>query len=129
LFHNVGLAAAVLSFNRVTQSVAAVARRFFGVAVAAYFDDYDIAEPVYAGQSGKRVLRALHEWLGLPLSKDKDVKMAVHNPFLGVISDFSRFASLGLVTIRPKPSRVTKLVKGLQAALENDFIPSSQADE
>jgi hypothetical protein len=70
------------------------------------------AEPEYAGQSGKRILRALHEWLGMPLSKDKDVKMAVHNPFLGVITDFSRFASLGLVTIRPKPSRVTKSVQG-----------------
>jgi hypothetical protein len=37
--HNFGLAAAVLSFNCVAQLVAAVARRFFGVAVAAYFDD------------------------------------------------------------------------------------------
>jgi hypothetical protein len=63
----------------------------------------------------------------MSLSKDKDVEMAVHNPSLGVITDFSRFESLGLVTIRPKPSRVAKLVKGLQAALKDDFIPSSQA--
>jgi hypothetical protein len=106
-----------------------VARRFFGVAAPAYFDDYDIAEPEYAGESGKHVLRSLHEFLGMPLSDSKKVRMAVHNPFLGVVTDFSRFASDGKVTIRPKPSRVAKLVKGLQEALEEDFLPSSQAEE
>jgi hypothetical protein len=33
------------------------------------------------------------------------------------------------VTIRPKPSRVAELVKGLQAALGEDSLPPSQAEE
>lgn len=126
--HNFGLSAAVLSFNRLTQLVATVARRFFGVLTAAYFDDYDTAEPDYAGRSGKSVLGALHEWLGMPLSSEKDVPMAVHNPFLGIVTDFSHFVSDGYVVMRPKPSRVEKLVSGLQAALAADYLPPAQAD-
>jgi len=79
--HNFGLSAAVLSFNRVSQLLATVARRFFGVAVAAYFDDFCVVEPKFAGSSGKRVLRALSELLGMEFSRDKDVPMAVSNPF------------------------------------------------
>ena len=36
---------------------------------AAFFDDYDTTEPVYAGRSGKAALRQLHVWLGVPLAE------------------------------------------------------------
>jgi len=106
--------------------VATVARRFFGVAVAAYFDDFCVVEPEFAGASGKHVLRALSQWLGMEFSREKDVPMRVSNPFLGVIADFSLYESEGLVVLRPKPSRVERLVESLQSSLADDFLPAAE---
>ena len=116
----------MLSFNRVSQLIAAVARRCFGVPTGAYFDDYDVTEPAWAAPSGKVVLRRLHVWFGVPLADDtKDVPPRPVNPFLGVISDFSRF-SQGVVVIRSKPSRVAKLITQAQQFLESG-MPSGAA--
>lgn len=65
---NFGVSSAVIHFNRHSQHMSMLARRFFGVCNAAFFDDYDITEPVYTGASGKQVLRQLHVWLGGYLS-------------------------------------------------------------
>jgi hypothetical protein len=117
--HNFGLAAAVISFNRLSQLIAAVARRCFGVPCGAYFDDYDCTEPAWAAPSGKLVLRRLHEWFGVPLADGtKDVPPRPVNAFLGVISDFSRFAQ-GVVVLRSKPSRVAKLLTQAQQFLDS----------
>jgi hypothetical protein len=126
--HNFGLSAAVLSFNRVSQLVATVARRFFGVAVAAYFDDFCVVEPEFAGDTGKRVLGALTRLLGIEFSPKKKVNMKVSSPFLGVISDFSHFSSQGRMVLRPKPSRIKDLVESLQLFLADDFMPAAEAD-
>ena len=108
--HNFGLVSAVLSWNRQSQLVACLARRYFGVPCAAYFDDYDVCEPSWATPSGKGVLRRLHEWLGIPLAtNEKDVPPRPVNAFLGVITDLSR-AVQGVVTMRSKPERVAKLI-------------------
>ena len=108
--HNFGLVSAVLSWNRQSQLVACLARRYFGVPCAAYFDDYDVCEPNWATPSGKGVLHRLHEWLGIPLATNaKDVPPRPVNAFLGVITDLAR-AAQGLVTMRSKPERVAKLV-------------------
>lgn len=126
--HNFGLSAAVLSFNRVSQLIATVARRFFGVAVAAYFDDFCVVEPEFAGATGKRAIRALSQLLGMEFSREKDVRMAVANPFLGVIADFSSYSTEGAVVLRPKPTRVSNLVASLETALADGFLPAAQAD-
>jgi hypothetical protein len=126
--HNFGLSAAVLSFNRVTQFLATVARRFFGVAVAAYFDDFCVVEPEFAGQTGKRVVHALANWMGWQFFKKKNIPMRVDNPFLGVIADFTRFCQEGEVILRPKPERVRRLVEYLQSALRDDFLPAAEAN-
>jgi hypothetical protein len=110
--HNFGLSAAVLSFNRGTQLLATVARRFFGVAVAAYFDNFCVVEPEFAGRSGKRVVHTLASWMGWQFSKKKNIPMRVDNPFLGVIADFTRrFHREGEVILRLKPERVKRLVE------------------
>ena len=107
--HNFGLVSAVLSWNRESQMVAALARRLFGVPCCAYFDDYDVCEPSWAAPSGKLVLRRLHELLGIPLADNhKDIPPRAINAFLGVITDLSRSAS-GAAVMRSKPERVAKL--------------------
>jgi hypothetical protein len=127
--HNFGLAAAVPSFNRYTQLVAAIARRLFAVATAAYFDDYDTCEPAFCGSTGKACLRALHEWLGMPLSTEKDIPMRVENPFLGVITDFQHFVATGDIVMRAKPSRVANIVAGLEESRARDWMRALEADE
>ena len=109
--HNFGLAAAVLSFNRHSQLLVAVARRVFGVCSAGYFDDYNVTEPVSCGASGKRVLHILHKWMGIPLTSggEKDIPPAPVNPFLGVVADLSR-SSEAIAIMRSKPKRVAAIV-------------------
>ena len=108
--HNFGLKAAVLSWNRHSMTVSELARRYWGVVNAPYFDDHDTTEPEYAGRTGKVCLRMIYEWLGVPLSEgEKDVPFAAANPFLGVITDMSTFRS-GEVTMRSKPRRVARMV-------------------
>ena len=43
--HPFGISTAVLNFNRASQLAVLIARRFFGVCTAAYYDDFDTAEP------------------------------------------------------------------------------------
>lgn len=114
--HNFGLRAAVISWNRHSTLAAFLARCLFGVCTGGYFDDYDTCEPVWAGSSGKQMLRELHAMMGVPLSEEKDIAMAPANPFLGVISDLRRAAE-GLVVVRSKPSRVAKLTVMIEEAL------------
>lgn len=111
---NFGILSAVLAFNRHSQRVAMIARRFFGVCTAAYFDDYDTAEPTYAGRTAKEVLHRIHGLLGMPLAKgDKDVPFRGQNAFLGVVSDLTAFCQ-GLASMRSKPVRVAKVVASLE---------------
>ena len=107
--HNFGIASAVIHFNRASQLGVMLARRLFGICCAAYFDDFNVTEPVYAGSSAKRALHWMCAAIGIPLSADKDVPMAQTNPFLGVVTDLER-ASEGLAVMRPKPERVARLV-------------------
>ena len=117
---NFGLLSAVLAFNRHSQVVAMVARRFFGVCTAAYFDDYDITEPTFTGGTPKHVLSCLHTWLGMPLAQGaKNVARSQDaNAFLGVISDLSRFVE-GEAHMRSKPSRIAKLVATIEQYIES----------
>jgi hypothetical protein len=113
--HNFGLTSAVLSWNRHSQLVAAIARRVFGVPCAAYFDDYSIAGPSWAAASSKRVLRMLHEHLGIPLAEGlKDVPPRHVNAFLGVVTDLSQ---CGMAVMRSKPERVARLMEAAREAL------------
>ena len=120
--HNFGLVTAVLSFNTFSQLAACFGRRYFGLPVAAYFDDYDICEPLSTGRSPKRALNFIHELMGVPLSiGDKDVSTRPSNAFLGVITDLSRIVE-GIIVMRSKPSRVAKLVLAMQQACDEGFL-------
>ena len=125
--HNFGLKSAVLSWNRHAQLAAELARRFYGVCNGGYFDDHDITEPTYAGRTGKVALREVYDWIGVPLSEgDKDVQFGTSNPFLGVISDFSRFLA-GKVVMRSKPSRIARLVCDAREYLARDEMSREEA--
>ena len=140
--HNFGLVTAVLTWNRVTRFSSSIARRLFGVACAAYFDDFDTCEPAYAGRSGKDILRSLHGYLTLgsddtelqrvpgildiPLASAKDRPMLPVAPFLGVVSDLTAI-SRGIGILSPKPDRVAKLLREIPQILEKGSLPPSHA--
>ena len=122
--HNFGLWTAVVSWNWVAQVVAALARRYFGVNVAAYFDYFATVEPAFAGRSGKHVLHALGVLMGSSLSSEKDVPMRSLNVFLGVVADLSGFVPHATVTLTPKPERVKAIVSALRAAVAANHFES-----
>ena len=122
--HNFGLWTAVISWNWIAQVVAALARRFFGCNVAAYFDDFATVEPIFAGRTGKMVLHALGEMMGSPFSSVKDEPMRTINVFLGVVSDLSQFVPSAVVTLVPKPERVKVIVAALTAAVAANHFES-----
>ena len=119
-----GLASAVTAFNRNSQLMSCLGRRLFGLCTCAFFDDHDTTEPVYAGKSSKICLRGLYRWLGMPLvtgDNTKDVAFAQSNPFLGVISDLSRFVH-GEAYLRSKPSRVAHIVATIDRFVTSNEI-------
>ena len=104
-----------------------IARHHFGWSGGGYFDDFSTIEPSYAGASGKLAIRRSLQILGFLLDGgDKDVPMRASNPFLGVISDFSRLGD-GYVIVRPKPSRVAKLLAALKEVRSADTLSPTEA--
>ena len=124
--HNFGIASAVINFNRASQLGVLLARRLFGVCCAAYFDDFNITEPVYAGSSAKGALHWMCAAVGIPLSADKNVPMACANPFLGVVTDLER-ATEGVAVMRPKPERVSRIVVRIGHILEAGTMSPQEA--
>ena len=124
--HNFGIAAAVINFNRASQLGVLLARRLFGACTAAYFDDFNVTEPQYAGSSAKRALHWVCAVIGIPLSRDKDVRMAPSNAFLGVLADLSR-ATQGVAVMRPKPERVARLVVRIEQVLAAGVMAPQEA--
>ena len=126
--HNFGLVSAVLTWNRFSFQAAALARRFFGVPCAPFFDDYDTCEPCYAGRTGKVVLHTIHRWLGIPLALgDKDVPFRHANPFLGVISDL-RGVTQDFMDMRAKATRIANIVVTIERFLSSGIAPYGQLE-
>ena len=121
--HNFGLKSAVLSFNRHSQLMCWIARRWFGVCCAGYFDDVDTCEPSYSGSSGKKLLHDLASLMATPFAAEKDKDFATANTFLGVLADLSDFVS-GSVALKPKPGRVRKIVLAMRSILSSDRMSS-----
>jgi len=121
--HNFGLKSAVLSFNRHSQLLSWVAKAWFGVCNAAYFDDFDTTEPVYCAGTGKRVLHRLAAAAGTPFAAEKDTEFGLARAFLGVVSDLSNYKE-GSAELRSKPERVKKIVAALKLVLRSGRLPT-----
>ena len=122
-----GSAASVLQFNRYSQFMAYFLAAYFGICCVSYYDDYDVAEPLYSVHFAQNVLWRLHERVGFMLDKDKHVRAAVSgNAFLGVVTDFASFAA-GKIYLRISAERRAKIVAMLQALLKAKSISAAQA--
>jgi hypothetical protein len=122
-----GSAAAVLQFNRYSQFMAYFLAVYFGVCCASYYDDYDVAEPVYSVHHAQYILRRLHEMVGFMLDKDKHVRAAIHDrSFLGIVTDFSLFCE-GQILLRISKERKTKIVAMLTDVKASRSMTAAQA--
>ena len=124
--HNFGIASAVINFNRASQLGVLLARRLLGVCCAAYFDDFNVTEPVFAGSSAKGALHWMCAAIGIPLSADKNVPMARANPFLGVVTDLERTEE-GVAVMRPKPERISRIVVRIEQVLASGVMNPPEA--
>jgi hypothetical protein len=122
-----GSAAAVLQFNRYPQFMAYFLAAFFGVCCASYYDDYDVAEPLYSVHFSQYLLWRLHAKCGFLLDKEKHVRASVQgNAFLGIITDFTSFCD-GAIYMRISESRKTKVLAMLHNVLQTKTLTSAQA--
>ena len=112
-----GLTASVNQFNRFPEAMTAIARRLLGLVASHYVDDYATCEPTFTRCSAQTSLRLLHALVGIPLAPSKHVPMGSLTVFLGAVTDFTKFHTLREVTLRPKPGRVDKICRIIEAIL------------
>lgn len=102
-------------------------RRRCGVCATHYFDDYCVVEPTFAGVSGQQTLILLHRLIGIPLSAEKHEPASPSFLFLGVLTDFGRFARQRIVMMKAKKGRAAAIAATLAAILVAGFITHGQA--
>jgi len=119
-----GCLSSVLHFNRLPRFIVHLLRRFFGVCVTHFYDDYCVAEPASTAHSAQYCVRRVHEILGFVLDHGKHIRAAISNPFLGVITDFSSVRK-GIVIVRIQEERRAKIVDLLEDIIvANKLTPS-----
>jgi len=96
---NFGLNSAPLAFNRYPRIAVMLARRFLGICLDQFYDDFCICEPDFTRDSGQIHLATILQDLGLPLAAAKHKPMSCRFIFLGVEADFSTFGTTGQVTL------------------------------
>ena len=114
--HSFGQVAAVPNFNRVAKFTTMLARRLLNVPCGNYFDDGVIIEPTYMKGGGQFCYLRVHELLGFQLDRQKHVRMSTLCVFLGVVTDFSRFAN-GYLDLKVKPGRAESVLTQIHDAL------------
>ena len=122
-----GLGAVVVHFNRYPTLLVAVARRIFGLFVAAYFDDCIHAEPqAFAAEAGHLFTDVLG-CFGTPPRPAKCHEMAAHRVFLGAAVTMLRDGDSLAVVVAPKDGTRRKLVNDIQEAIDTRTLTPARA--
>ena len=154
---NFGLASAPNQFNRITHHMTLIAQHLFAAACGYYYDDVPCLDPGFAmgpletrgddtfGEEAQRAHphhyhlfgthRGSSQWcvglvaflLGFPFSQKKRVKPSRAAKFLGVISDFTLFASTGSVRMFVAKERRAKIAEAIRKVLRAGSISGAAA--
>jgi hypothetical protein len=122
-----GLGVSVLQFNRVPVQLVAVARRWLGIPLISFFDDFRALAPQGAEQAVWSGLEWLVKELGWAFDCEKDSPMSEIGPFLGLIEDLSQLPITGTVTLSPKQPFVDKLRSTIMGILDSGQMPTGLA--
>jgi hypothetical protein len=126
--HNFGKTAAVVNFNRFPELATVAARRLLWCVTEHYYDDNNVTEPEWAGDSGQLVLKAIcsNAFFGFPFDDEQDVPMHGSNEFLGVVSSLED-ADEGILRMDVSRKRRGKLRDLAEDALTKKSLPSGLA--
>jgi hypothetical protein len=104
-----GHSGAVMSFNRWSKFLEAVARRVLSLMVALYYDDANIVDLKVAKGTGQRLIAAAAEMLGTPFAAAKRQVLSETADFLGMISNVGVAHCEQGVTLEPRPALVESI--------------------
>ena len=126
---NFGLLSAVCAYNRWPRFAVSAARCWLGCCVDSYFDDCFVGEPQYAGGSGQRAMGLFVAMLGTPFAPVKHEAPSELPTFLGVVTDLSRVASHGEMSVSIKQSRKDSIRDLAESILRAGCVTGSQASK
>eukprot|EP00435_Cladocopium_sp_Y103_P067787 s92_g30.t1 len=118
--HSFGLVAAVYNYNRRSAAITDILRRLFFVAAFNFYDDKYGFEPECTCSSAFDVAQKVHWWLGAQFDPKK-LQLCFDPTILGVTYD------LRSMHLKIKPSRKDELLQEIDAILESQVFPPSQA--
>jgi len=122
-----GLGAAVLEFNRVPALVCAIARRWLGIPVVNFYDDFRISDIAAGDGSANESFLELMDWLGPLLDEDKEQKPAAGIVFLGALEDSARVSTDDAVYLRALEKRRIALLAALRKAINRQCLMPADA--
>ena len=85
-----GLAGSVLHFNRVPSFIVAFCRRWLGIPIQHFYDDFRVIEPMFTKGSGYKWFGIAAEVLGWIFDPEKNEPPTPLLPMLGNIEDLDR---------------------------------------
>ena len=127
---NFGLKSAVMAYNAVAELQTRAAVRLLPVVACHYFDDVCCAEPDYACHSAQMAIQMFFRLTGVHLDAvqkrngdwlpAKRQAPAMLRKFLGVVTDFTRFARTGNVQVYVPQARIDKVRQTISS--NDEFI-------
>ena len=128
--HPFGLTSAVLNFNRIPRLAIFIARIVLAVLCENFYDDCLTAEPDFSAKSGQRALSfVMRRIICLAFSDEKHEPVDETVVYLGVVSDFTRLFTHGIMTLRIKPERQIHLLKSISGFLDTGVMSPGDAAE
>ena len=134
---NFGIKSAVMAYNAVAELQTRAAVRLLPVVACHYFDDVCCAEPDYACHSAQMAVQMFFRLTGIHLDAvqkrngdwlpAKRQTPAMLQKFLGVVTDFTRFARTGNVQVFVPQARIDKVRQMISAAIARAELPSGDA--
>ena len=122
-----GASLAVLNFCRLSEWLCRVATRLLHLVLDHYFDDFSLFEPKFSAPSAFWALGRLFQLFGFVFDEGKDVLPTAVFPSLGVVFDLRHVRRNSLLKVRPKPTRITKILEELRSIRAKGSLTSGEA--
>ena len=121
-----GLVSAVLHFNRLPTFIVAVARRWLGIPLTHFFDDFKGTVMEANADHSWQLFGGLVTLLGSLFDPEKDVPPGTVGPFLGAVEDYSGIQSSATIVIKAKPAFLERLKELLVTIVKTRIIPPGE---
>lgn len=122
-----GAGHAVPNFCRVAEWLARLCQKKYHLFLDHFFDDFFLVEPAETATIGMFVLKESFSALGFALDPEKSQPPAQVQAVLGVMFSTASLNERRVISVSPKPSRITGLQNLIQGALKHDALSPSQA--